>query len=292
MTANGKPTESAVKRDKRSLQLAFQIVNEIGQNEFSKGQMLPAEHEMLEHYGVARATLREALRFLELQGMIKLRPGPGGGPVVLEPKPENFASALALLLQFTGTRYRSLIEVRQAISPGVAAYAAERASQMDIERLQASLTRLKSLVGASSEYVEEHRKFHDLLALASQNPLMVFLVVGLHQITNSSSLGVFYTDTECSYQINAYERILSAIIKRDPELASSEMQRFMLRSDRYLDQRYPDLMSKRIRWSDGTKSPGAKSPGEKSQGEKSQAAKLKSQHEPVEQLKKSRKREA
>lgn len=252
MTANKKSLDSSVKRDKRSLRLASQIVNEIGQRKFEKGQMLPSEHEMLEHYGVARATLREALRFLELQGVIRLRPGPGGGPVVLEPKPENFASAMALLLQFTGAEYRSLIEVRRAIGPGMTAYAAERASEEDIERLRRSLSRLKSLVSSSQEYVEENRNFHDLLALAGQNPLMVFLVVGLHQITNSSSLGIFYTDAERSYQINAYERILSAIENRDPELASKEMERFVLRSDRYLEQRYPDLMSKRIRWIDGT----------------------------------------
>ena len=280
MTVNRKLAESSEKRDKRSLRLAFQIVNEIGQRKFEKGRMLPSEHEMLEHYGVARATLREALRFLELQGVIKLKPGPGGGPVVREPKPENFASAMALLLQFTGAEYRSLIEVRQAISPGMAAYAAERASQTDVERLQDSLNRLKNLAGSSQEYVEENRKFHDLLALAGQNPLMIFLVVGLHQITNSSSLGVFYTDSERSYQINAYERILSAIAKRDPELASSEMERFILRSDRYLEQRYPDLMSKRIRWSDGAR-----------HGAKLSSTKSESQHVPIRRLNRKRKRE-
>lgn len=279
MTAN-RPVDSSAKRDKRSLRLAFQIVNEIGQRKFEKGHLLPSEHEMLDHYGVARATLREALRFLELQGVIKLRPGPGGGPVVLEPKPENFASAMALLLQFTGAEYRSLIEVRQAVSPGMAAFAAERASQEDVERLRESLDRLKNLVGSSQEYVEENRNFHDLLALAGQNPLMVFLVLGLHQITSSSSLGIFYTESERSYQINAYERILSAIVKRDPELASSEMGRFMLRSDRYLEQRYPDLMSKRIRWVDGTRD-GAKLSGKKPG----------SQHVPIGKLNRKRKRE-
>ena len=77
---------------KRALLVAHQIVDEIGRSDLDVGDKLLPEQEMLIRYGVARATLREALRFLELQGVIHLKPGPGGGPVVREPKADNFAS--------------------------------------------------------------------------------------------------------------------------------------------------------------------------------------------------------
>lgn len=235
---------------KRALDVARRIVNEIGQGDFQRGDKLPPEQEMLSRYGVARATLREALRFLELQGVIRLKPGPGGGPLVCDPMPESFASTMALILQFLGARYRALIEVRQAIAPSTAARAAERATTGQIEQMTASLDRLGKLEGDSLEYVEEHRRFHDLLAVSAGNPLIAFLTVSLHQITNASALGIVYTQTERDYQLKAYQRVLSAIKERNPELASAEMFRFMNRSDNYLEQRYPELMSKQISWGD------------------------------------------
>lgn len=235
---------------KRALVVAHQIVNEIGQGNLKVGDKLPSEQDMLIRYGVARATLREALRFLELQGVIHLKSGPGGGPVLRVPKPDNFASTMALLLQFVGADFRALIEVRQAIGPGMAAHAAERATENDINRLRCSLDRLRSLEGTSSDYVEENRRFHDLLAWASRNPLIGFLVVALHQITNASGIGIAYSESERNYQMKAYERIFSAIEGRNPEMASTEMLRFMRRSDNYMEKRYPDLMSKCVRWDD------------------------------------------
>lgn len=235
---------------KRALDVARQIVSEIGQGDFRQGDKLPPEQEMLARYGVARATLREALRFLELQGVIRLKPGPGGGPLVCEPNPESFASTIALIVQFLGANYRALIEVRQAIGPSIAARAAERATAAQIKQMSESLERLGTLKGDSPEYVEEHRCFHDLISASTGNPLMAFLTVSLHQITNASALGITYTQTERDYQLKAYSRILSAINERNPELASAEMFRFMNRSDSYLEQRYPTLMSRRISWGD------------------------------------------
>src|SRR3546814_7221697 len=55
---------------------------------------------MLARYDVARATLREALRFLELQGVIHLQLGRCGGPVVARPQTGDFANSLSLILHF------------------------------------------------------------------------------------------------------------------------------------------------------------------------------------------------
>ena len=91
---------------------------------------------MLEEYQVGRGTLRESLRFLELQGIISLKPGPGGGPVVERPEATSLATSLMLLLQFADAQYRVVAEARVALEPTMARLAAERMTAESL--LQAS----------------------------------------------------------------------------------------------------------------------------------------------------------
>ena len=99
---------SAVKKAKRALSLAQSIVRDIEAGRHNPGDRLPREDEMLARYEVARATLREALRFLELQGVIHLQLGRGGGPVVARPQTGDFASSLSLILHFMEADLRGL----------------------------------------------------------------------------------------------------------------------------------------------------------------------------------------
>src|SRR5262249_45852383 len=87
----------------------------------------------------ARGSLREALRYLELQGVLRIKSGPGGGPVIETPNGRHFASTLALMLQFVGARFRALIETRWVVEPGIAALAAERATPADLDALRKCL---------------------------------------------------------------------------------------------------------------------------------------------------------
>ncbi|MGK2871198.1 MAG: FadR/GntR family transcriptional regulator [Alphaproteobacteria bacterium] len=235
---------------KMAIRVAQGIVREIANKHLLPGAKLPPEHEMVERYGVARATLREALRFLELQGVLSIKPGPGGGPVVDEPHTRNLASTLALMLQFLDTPFRSLIELRQVISPGMAAMAARNARHDDLERLKECIAKLRSCVGDNSAYQDENRKFHDLVAWASGNPAIGLLVSSVHMMTNSSGITLTYSEREQRYQIETYESLYQAIAARDPERAGKEMEEFIGRSDAYLEKRHSELMRKRIVWED------------------------------------------
>ncbi|MSP42037.1 MAG: FadR family transcriptional regulator [Alphaproteobacteria bacterium] len=243
---NGPPGRGA----KMAIRVAQGIVREIAENHLMPGAKLPPEHEMVERYGVARATLREALRYLELQGVLTIKPGPGGGPVVDEPHTRNLASTLALMLQFLDTPFRSLIELRQVISPGMAAMAARNARHDDLERLRECITKLRGSIGDIQAYQDENRKFHDLIAWASGNPAIGLLVSSVHLITNSSGITFNYSEREQRYQIETYESLYQAIAARDPDRAQKEMQDFIGRSDAYVEKRHPELMRKRIVWED------------------------------------------
>ena len=121
--ASGRP-----KPPKAAVLVAQQVVDEIVSNGLEPGDMLPREKEMIAEYEVGRATLREALRLLELEGALSIRPGPHGGPMVARPTARHLASTFALLLQLTGGKFRSIVDCRILIEPVAAAAAARHAT--------------------------------------------------------------------------------------------------------------------------------------------------------------------
>ena len=183
-----------------TLVLAREIVDDIEANAHGPGDRLPREEDMLARYEVARATLREALRFLELQGVIHLQPGRGGGPVVARPQTADFASSMALILQFMDTDLRSLLDLREAVAPAVAQRAAENATAADLAALEDCLAQLEREHEAP-EFEETNRRFHDLLGWASGNPAFGLLVSALHLLTRNMSISLGYSAQERAAQI-------------------------------------------------------------------------------------------
>jgi GntR family transcriptional repressor for pyruvate dehydrogenase complex len=109
---------------KAAMRLAQEIVATIYESKMQPGDRYLSEADALQHHRVARGTYREALRFLEIQGVVNIRAGPGGGPEIRRPGWPQLASTIALLLQFADAPMREVLEARTAIEPGVARMAA------------------------------------------------------------------------------------------------------------------------------------------------------------------------
>src|SRR6266487_6303436 len=102
---------------KAAMMIAQRIVRDIVRSGMTPSDLLPPERVMLETYETGRGTLREALRLLEFQGVIALKPGPGGGPILMNPAAAHLASTLQLLMQLNQAPYRTLIEARAVLEP-------------------------------------------------------------------------------------------------------------------------------------------------------------------------------
>lgn len=241
------PIVDSAKKAKRALSLAQDIVRDIEAGAHVPGDRLPREDEMLARYEVARATLREALRFLELQGVIYLQLGRSGGPVVARPQTGDFASSLSLILHFMEADLRGLLELREAIAPDVAAYAAQRATTGDLSALVDCLKELERNE-TGSQFEELNRRFHDLLGWASGNPLFGLLTSSMHLLTREFSCSLGYSAQERAVQLRFLHRVLEAVRTGDAQAARQAMTRLVSGSASYLAGRSPELVSQRIRW--------------------------------------------
>jgi DNA-binding FadR family transcriptional regulator len=203
---------------------------------------------MVARYGVARGSLREALRYLELQGVLRIKSGPGGGPVIRMPDGRHFASTLALMLQFVGARFRAVIETRWVVEPGIAALAAQRAGAEDLAALRDGLAAMRRTLPEGRGFAEANRRFHDLLAFASGNAIFRFLLPALHWIADGA--GIHYTSTERQRIVAAMTALLAAIEARDGGRAYEITRAFFAASLAHLDATQPELMQRPLRWAD------------------------------------------
>lgn len=201
---------------------------------------------MVQKHGVARATIREALRFLELQGALRIKAGPGGGPVVSVPDNAHIASAISLQLQFANATFDRVLQVRRSIYPVLVAEAAQNASHQDIAALRQCVERLNAATGSSDQTTAESRQFYELVAVASRNLVLGFLVNALHRM--SQGAGIEYDlDHRCANARNS-ERILQAIEAGDADKAQAISKKMHAAAKRYWERNAPDLLSAPVSW--------------------------------------------
>jgi len=114
--SNADLTDQPRRPAKTAETVAAAIVRDIVSRNLNPGDMLPSEAAMLARFRVSRASLREALRLLEVQELIRLKPGPGGGPVVSAVDPRNLAKITMLYLYLGGATYQELFEAQQVLT--------------------------------------------------------------------------------------------------------------------------------------------------------------------------------
>jgi GntR family transcriptional regulator, transcriptional repressor for pyruvate dehydrogenase complex len=240
--ASGRRTEKASER------LALEIVQTIYETKMQPGDHYLSEAEALRTHGVARSTYREALRFLEIQGVVRVRNGPGGGPVISQPGWPHLASSVALLLQFANAPMQAVMEARNAIEPGMAEMAAANADDNDILAMDRDLAEIEETVGNYKRYVVAYMRFWNHLAQSTHNELLAFLCPALRSIVDSAG----FVPNEL-YRLETLKRlrvIHAAIAEHDATGARDAMRNLELEFLNRLTEGYPQQMKRVVAWSD------------------------------------------
>ena len=228
--------------------LAQRIVAEIADRDLPVGTPLPPERDMLEQYGVARGTLREALRFLEIQGVITIKTGPGGGPMVARPESRHLASTIAMMLQLTHTSFRSVLEARAVLEPALARRAAERITDEGLKTLHDSLDAMRKHIDDVDYFLAENERFHALVAQAAGNQVFAMLITSLNWISDGTPLGVEYPIESREAVCKEHARIYQAIARRDSDRAAAAMAVHIGDFATYLERKFPRVVDAPLRW--------------------------------------------
>lgn len=232
---------------KASERLARDIAGRIADGEFEDGDRLPHERDMLGQLDVGRATLREALRLLESWGLVTIRTGPGGGPVVRKPQPQDFADQLALMLQFHQFTLADVSDARLALEPQVARLAAERISKPEIETLRRTIEAMAESLEDEQTFFEQNRIFHSVIADASGSAIIQIFQDSLKEIGEGASAGVEYAAPQFLAILESHSRIVDALEAHDPDLASREMFLHLNEGRRYAARRFARALDRPLR---------------------------------------------
>jgi DNA-binding FadR family transcriptional regulator len=173
------PIERAVKTSER---IAAVLVADIVAQRLKPGDRFPNEAAMVERFGVGRGSLREALRILEVHGLISLRSGPGGGPVIVAVHPRDVARTFSLYLHLSGATIRELVDARMFIEPMIVRMAAENRHPDDMARLQEAVDFEASIPAGDSRYIFAANNFHYVLATMTGNRVIDLLATSLKDL--------------------------------------------------------------------------------------------------------------
>jgi GntR family transcriptional repressor for pyruvate dehydrogenase complex len=216
-----KPAFEAIRRNKVYEAVARQIEALILEK-LKPGDKLPPERELAELFAVSRSSIRDAIRSLELAGLVE--PRQGIGTVVCEVTADSLLNPLVNALNRRQELVGELLEVRKMIEPPLAARAATHATEDEIQEMGDILRRQAEKMARDEMTIEEDSEFHYTIAMASGNSVVLKvldLLMDLLRETRERSLQVVGRPQK---SLAGHRQILNAIKKGDAAAAEAAMR--------------------------------------------------------------------
>ena len=205
-------------------EVADQLRRNISEGKLKPGDKLPAERELAQLFGVSRNTMREALRALELSGLIELKLGAAGGAFVLPGSSNAVVNGMRDLYFLGAITPEHLTEARISISSAVIRMACERITDQEIAQLEANVAAAEQAhkAGNFEERTRHHQAFHVMLAKATHNPILIATTEGIMEVTRQFVKAIGPQDWPAN-TLPSRKRLLEHLRKRDAEAAVKEM---------------------------------------------------------------------
>ena len=212
----------AVRRNKVYEEVARQIERLI-LKKLKPGDKLPSERELAEMLQVSRSSIRDAIRSLELVGLVE--PRQGAGTIVREVSAEKLVSPFADALKRRQELVSELLDFRKMLEPPLAARAATHASPEDVSEMEEILRRQEAKQGQGEAAIAEDAEFHYNVALASGNSVVLKVLDILMDLLRETRERSLQVEGRPQKSLAGHRRILAAIKRHDGEGAKAAMRR-------------------------------------------------------------------
>lgn len=204
-----------------------QIEDKILLGKLKADQKLPPENELIKQFGVGRNTVREALRILETSGLIRVKQGSHGGPVITKLTDEFVSDFLTKAIRLGGVSADHLSEFRLAVEPSIAEMAAAKkdVNPQLVSQIEDNIVGVNALHNAKQVTAYKNMDFHVLIALATENPMFIIILktlrVGFNLILPPQNKIQIQT-------IKYHQRIFDAIKNHNPVAARKLMHEHLI----------------------------------------------------------------
>ena len=199
-----------------------QFTSMIRQGTLKPGERLPSERVLAEQLQVSRSSVREAIRSLELQGLVISKRG--SGTFINTENLEAVVALIASTLSSGTSALKDIFEMRHVLEPQIAALAAQRANQQEIEELEEILESQADAIDAGGTGVDADTAFHFSLASATQNLALVKVVSAVEDILHRSRDQSLQEPGRPQRSLDSHRQILQMIRAGDSEGARRAME--------------------------------------------------------------------
>jgi GntR family transcriptional regulator, transcriptional repressor for pyruvate dehydrogenase complex len=222
MPAPAKSDFAVVRRNKVYEEVAKQIERLI-LKKLKPGDKLPSERELAELLQVSRSSIRDAIRGLELMGLVE--PRQGAGTIVCERSSELLIKSFANVRKHRRELVTELLDFRKMLEPPLAARAATHASAEEISEMEEILQRQEEKQSRGDVAITEDAEFHYSIALASGNSVVLKVIDTLMDLLRDTREYSLQVEGRPEKSLLGHRRILAAIKRHDVEAAKAAMRR-------------------------------------------------------------------
>lgn len=217
--------------EKLQIAPAYRVVSadlrrRIVEGSLAQGDALPTEAELAERFGVHRSTVREGLRQLEQEGLLRRD---GKKLIVSMPRQKDLASTAERALRLRQVTFRDVWQVASVLEPLCASLAATSATQEELEALEHNLERTQAVVDAGDSPVAVDLEFQNLVAAAAHNPALMLARGPVALLMRAGYAAIAPALPQSGARLLAVHRqVVAALRRRDAASAEAAMSKHML----------------------------------------------------------------
>ena len=217
---------TSVKQNRMAVEIVNQLKTAILSGHFKPGERMPTERELTEQFQVSRVVVREAIRELEIKGMVQILQGPTGGAYVIDLSFDHLNNAFLDLFLCNKLSVAELIQTRILVECETARLAAMHVTPEAASRLQEALNAEGAGGLSHPELIATRLMIHHILAEMSANRLLQAIAGSLQRLTGEVILEVKPVK-EVIHREEEHAEIVRAVLNKDADTAAVAMKRHL-----------------------------------------------------------------